>query len=108
MQTVIQIFTSGKTSLRETIGNDEKLREWRLKVIRKQKPGRKPGWAKIGSTDPEIRGTINIVWDSAAHILTCRVLSKMGNTPSDLIGDFMAYLVERHRRSIRTVNLFPG
>jgi len=108
MQTVIQIFSSGRTSLRERIGNDRRLARWRLRVIRKQKQGRKPGWAKIASTEPDIRGTINVVWDGSARILTCRVVSKMGNTPGDLIGDFMAYLIERHRRKIRTVNLFPG
>jgi len=95
-------------SLREKIGNDHKLEDWRLRVIRKHKQGRKPGWAKIGSTNPGTRGTINVVWDGSAHILTCRVVSKMGNTPSNLIADFMGYLIERHRRNIRTVNLFPG
>jgi hypothetical protein len=108
MQTVIQVFTAGRTSLRERIGNDEKLEAWRLRVIRRHKQGRKPGWAKIGSTEAEVRGTINVVWDGSARILTCRVVSKMGNKPSQLIGDFMAYLIERHRRTIRTVNLFPG
>lgn len=108
MQTVIQAFTSSKTSLRDVIVNDEKLRDWRLKVIQKQKPGRKPGWAKIGSIDPDIRGILNIVWDGSARILTCRVVSKKWNKPSNLVGDFMAYLIERHRRKIRAINIFPS
>ena len=43
MQTVIQVFTAGRTSLRERIGSDEKLEDWRLRVIRRHKQGRKPG-----------------------------------------------------------------
>lgn len=108
MQTIIQVFTTGNTSLRETITGDQKLEEWRLKVLIKQKPGRQPGWAKVGSVDPDIRGTINMDWDSSARILSCRVVTKQGNKPSDLIGDFIAYLIERHGRRIRTINLVPG
>ena len=56
MQTLIQVVCSEKKSLRDVIAHDEKLWKYNFYVEAKQKSGRSPGWAKIHSVNPNIRG----------------------------------------------------
>jgi len=46
MQTVIQIITTGRGSLREKIMTDPQLRRFDLIPTEHQRPGRPHGWAK--------------------------------------------------------------
>jgi len=48
MQTVIQVITSGRGSLRNKIMSDPQLeRRFKLVPTEHQRPGRPHGWAKI-------------------------------------------------------------
>jgi hypothetical protein len=53
------------------------------------------------------RGSLNIQRSSATKILTCRVLNKGSGKPNLVIGDFVNYLLQRHRRRIRHVVVLP-
>jgi hypothetical protein len=107
MQTVIQVICSGNTSLREAIVKDSRLEQFRFAVARQKSPGRNPGWAKLHSTNPETPGAINLTWDSSARILLARVVTKESNGPSEIVGDFVAYLLGRRRQRIRAINILP-
>lgn len=107
MQSIIQITCYRGGSLREAIASDTRLEKYNLTVMRQKTPGRSPGWAKLHSTDPEIRGAINLEWDPATKTLLARIVTKGKNTPDRITGDFIAYLIRRHRKKIRSILLLP-
>lgn len=108
MQTLIQVICNHKQkgSLREAIANDKRLKNFELFVSKQKDPERPIGWAKIHSTENK-RGAINITWDGQTRVLECRVITKLGNKPNEIIGDFLNYLLKRHYKKIKVINLFP-
>jgi len=107
MQTLIQVVCSERKSLRDAIANDDKLVMYNFYVEAKQKPGRSPGWAKIHSTDSDVRGAINISWQARVKILTCRVITKGTGKPAAIIGDFIKYLLSRFSKKIESIIVVP-
>ncbi len=56
-----------------------------------------------------LRGvSMNIQWDSATTILTCRVINRGSGRPNLIIGDFVDYLLSRYRRRIKLVTVLPA
>jgi hypothetical protein len=94
-------------SLREKIARDNQLQDYMLYVVKEQKPGRSPGWLKIRSTESDRRGAINIQWD-ASGVLRCRVVNRGAGKPNSIVGDFMDYILARHRRRIRAITVIPS
>ena len=107
MQTLIQVVCSEKKSMRDLIAHDERLEKFNFYVEAKRKPGRSPGWTKIHSIDPHIRGAININWQGRVNILNCRVITKGTGKPANIIGDFIRYLLTRFGRKIESVIIVP-
>src|SRR5205809_6282505 len=103
MQTVIQVITSGRGSLREKIMTDPQLRKFDLIPTEHQRPGRPHGWAKIHSETAH--GAINLEWHGRTGVLTCRVVTKLGNKPNSIIGDFIDYLLARHQSRILVIHI---
>jgi hypothetical protein len=102
MQIIISAICTHGGSLREAIGNDQRLEKFGLRLDKMQTPGRHPGWLKLHSAQEE-RGAINVVWDAQAHILTARVVTRRTNRPSPIVGDFITYLLARRRTRIRAI-----
>ena len=100
MQTVIQVIATGTGSLRNKIMSDPQLEKkfGFIKVWHKQ-PGRPHGWAKIHSAR-DVHGAINLEWHARSRTLICRVVTKLGNKPNSIIGDFVDYLLARHQSRI--------
>jgi hypothetical protein len=107
MQTLVQVICSPGTSVRDAIANDAKLYAHGFEIVRERKAGRSPGWTKLRSWVKGRRGSLNIQWSSATKILTCRVINKGSGKPNLVIGDFVNYLLQRHRRRIRHVVVLP-
>ena len=107
MQTVIHAYCSRGASLRERIANDTRLEHYSLYVVKEQKPGRSPGWLKIRSTESDRRGAINVQWD-AAGVLRCRVVNRGAGKPNSIVGDFVDYMLARHRSRLRTITIVPS
>lgn len=107
MQTLIQVVCSDRKSLRDVIAHDEKLAKYNFYVEAKQKSGRSPGWAKLHSNSPNVRGAINISWQSRVNILNCRVITKGTGKPANIIGDFIKYLLTRFGRKIESIIVVP-
>jgi hypothetical protein len=103
MQTVIQVITSGRGSLREKIMTDPQLRRFDLLPTEHQRPGRPHGWAKIHSETAH--GAINLEWHGRTGVLTCRVVTKLGHKPHSIIGDFIDYLLARHQSRILAIHI---
>lgn len=53
------------------------------------------------------RGSINVQWNAATKVLSCRVVNKGSGKPNLIIGDFVDYLLQRHRRRIKLITLLP-
>jgi hypothetical protein len=97
MQTVIQVIATGRGSLRSQITRDPQLEKkfGFIKAWSKQ-PGRPHGWAKIHSAR-DLHGRSNT--------LICRVVTKLGNKPNSIIGDFIDYLLARHQSRILAIHI---
>ena len=74
-----------------------------IKVWHKQ-PGRPHGWAKIHSAR-DVHGAINLEWHARSRTLICRVVTKLGNKPNSIIGDFVDYLLARHQSRILAIHI---
>jgi hypothetical protein len=105
MQTVVQVVCTRGPSLREAIVKDRRIQRHDLEVAWQKQPGRRHGWAKIHSTGN--RGAMNVAWDANTNILVCRVVTKGGNRPNRIIGDFVDYLLGRFKRRIEAINIIP-
>jgi hypothetical protein len=103
MQTVIQVITTGRGSLREKIMTDRRLKKFGLISSEHQRPGRPHGWAKIHAENAY--GAINLEWHAGTGTLICRVITKLGNKPNSIIGCFIDYLLACHQRRIVAIHI---
>src|SRR6476661_593778 len=105
MQTVIQVVTTGGDSLRNRIVTDPQ-REKKFKPVPTEhfRAGRPDGWARFHSAR-EAHGVINLEWHSRTGVLICRVVTKLGNKPNSIIGDFIDYLLARHSSRILAIHI---
>ncbi len=105
MQTVIHVIATGRGSLRSQITRDPQLEKkfGFIKAWSKQ-PGRPHGWAKIHSAR-DLHGAINLEWHGRSNTLICRVVTKLGNKPNSIIGDFIDYLLARHQSRILAIHI---
>lgn len=107
MQTLIQVVCTSGPSLREKIAKDAKLGEYFLKVSEEKRNDRSRGWAKVHSTERDRRGAINLQWLADTNILLARVVTRSGNKPNMIVGDFVDYLIARHKKRIEAINIIP-
>ena len=107
MQTLVQVICTPGASVRDAIANDAKLDAHDFEVLFERKAGRSPGWTKLRSRGEGRRGTINIQWNGATKVLSCRVVNKGSGKPNLIIGDFVDYLLQRHRRRIKLITVLP-
>src|SRR4051812_34775108 len=90
-------------SMRDAIVNDRALSDYRLRLVRQKKPGRKPGWAQLVS-DEGYHGGIRIEWHGDTKVMVCRVVTRGAGNPSSIIGDFFWYLFDKHHGRIQAIN----
>jgi hypothetical protein len=107
MQTLVQILCSNGPSVREAIASDPKLSEYGFTIIREKKPRQKPGWLKLRSQADQRQGALNIQWIAASRMLVCRVVNKRGGKPNLIVGDFVAYMLQRHNKRIKLITVVP-
>jgi hypothetical protein len=103
MQTVIQVITTGRGSLREKIMTDPRLKKFGLIPTEHQRPGRPHGWAKIHSESAH--GAINLEWHAGTGTLICRVVTKFGHKPNSIIGCLIDYLLAHQQSRILSIHI---
>ena len=108
MQTLVQVICTPGSSLRDAIANDRQLESHWFEVLRERKAGRSPGWTKLRSRARGRRGTLNIQWNGATRILSCRVVNRGPGKPNLIIGDFVNYVLRRHRRRVKMLAVLLG
>src|SRR5947208_15879800 len=105
MQTVIQVVTTGRGSLRNKIMSDPQLeKKFKLVPTEHFRAARPHGWAKIDSAR-EAHGVINLEWHGRTGVWIWRVVTKVGNKPNSIMGDLMDYLLARHQRPILPIHI---
>ena len=107
MQVLVQVICTRGKSLRDTIAKDRRLEDDDLEVIEQKRQGRRHGWTKVHSRLPDRHGAINIEWDADTSILLCRVVTRGRGKPNLIVGDFVDYLLRRHRGRIQAINIIP-
>jgi hypothetical protein len=107
MQTLVDIYCTRGTSLREAIANDARLSRHGLEVLKEHQPGRAPGWAKLRGNKPGSQGSVNVEWDAAGQVLRCRVVNRGRGKPHYIVGDLVEYLLARHRSRIVGILVVP-
>lgn len=107
MQTILQVVCSGGKSLRDQIVRDQRLGRFNLRVVEEKRLGRRPGWAKIVSTQQGGQGALNIRWEGNSGILLCRVVNRGDGRPSVIVADFVNYLLARIHPRIEVVTIHP-
>jgi hypothetical protein len=108
VQTLVQVVCTPGLSVRDAIANDPKLPKHEFEIVLERKAGRAPGWTKLRSRAQGRRGSINIQWSAATKVLSCRVVNKGPGKPNLIIGDFVDYLLRRHRRRVKLIAVFPN
>jgi len=106
LQTLVQVVCTPGSSVRDAIANDVRLGDHYLEVVLERKAGRFPGWTKLRSRAPGRRGTINLQWNGATRVLSCRVVNRGSGKPNLIIGDLVNYLLRRHRRRVKSITVF--
>jgi hypothetical protein len=95
-------------SMRDGIANDPKLDAHNFEIPLERKAGRAPGWTKLRSRAQGRRRPRNIQWGAATKVLSCRVVNKGSDKPRLIIGDFVDYLLQRHRRRVKLIAVLPA
>ena len=108
MQLLVQVHCHrGRGSLRKRIAGDtRRLARFRL-AVGKEHADRNPGWMTVSSTVRGRAGAIKVEWDKDARTLTCRVVTRR-RPPARVVGDLIAYLLERDHRRIRALVVLPA
>lgn len=102
MQILIHALCTKGESLREAIANDGQLGRHQLEMVREKQAGRAPGWMKVRSAGVS-PGVLNIEWHPQSSVLIARVITRGSGKPSQIVGDFVNYLLRRHGRRVRTI-----
>ena len=101
MQIIISAICTHGGSLREAIGNDQRLEKFGLRLDKMQTPGRHPGWLKLHAE--EMRGALNVEWDAQSSVLSARVVTRGSRKPSPIVGAFVNYLLQRHDGRVQSI-----
>jgi hypothetical protein len=107
MQILVQTICSKGSSVRVAILKDKALSDYGLQVSQQKRNIRSNGWAKLHSADRSRHGAINISWEANSQVLLARVVTRGEGDPSSIIGDFVGYLLARHKSRIQSISILP-
>jgi len=99
--------TKSKVSLRDEIVNDRRLNNY-FWIVKKQEPGRAPGWARLRSINKDSKGTIQLKWDAKTKMLLCSIVNKANGRPADIVGELISYLLSNFQKKIRVINILSN
>ena len=102
MQILLHVLCTRGSSLRAEIVRDRSVKGFGLEVTEAKRPKRRPGWAKVHSSSGE-RGALNIEWHANSNTLTCRAVTRASRKTSVVVGNFVNYLLQKHRARINAV-----
>jgi hypothetical protein len=102
MQILVQVLCTKGPSVRQRIADDSRIGAFGLQVTKEAQPGRAPGWMKLHATETT-RGALNVEWDAQSAVLSARVVTRASSRPSPIVGNFINYLLQRHRVRVQSI-----
>jgi hypothetical protein len=107
VQTLVQVICTPGLSVRDAIANDPKLDAHQFEIVLERKAGRAPGWTTLRSRARVVAvpSTFNGA-PQPSPVLPRR--NKGSGRPNLIIGDFVDYLLQRHRRRVKVITVLPG
>jgi len=104
MQIQMRAFGKKGGSLRRIITQHLATKHDSILIVKEGKNNkRSKGWAKV--TGKGLSGALNIEWDADQRMLLVRAIAKKDNTPHGLLGQFLAYLIDRHGKNVGSINV---
>jgi hypothetical protein len=107
VQILVLVPCSSGPSIRDTIVGDPELSAFQLDLLKEKRRGRRPGWAKLKSAIQGVDGALNIQWHANTATLECRIVTKLDSDPSPIVGDLIAYLMDRYSDRIQAIHIIP-
>ena|SRR2546425_256852 len=97
--------------LNDRLGRDRRRLEDRAKypvrLKRERKVDRRHGWSWVQSRN-RARGVVRYRWNSQLKILECWAVTRAGNRPSQLIGEFVETLLDAKPGRIKSIHIEVG
>lgn len=75
-----------------------------VSLEQQKKSDRKGGWSWIHSRNGG-KGSLKYRWNGQLKILECWAVTKSGNRPSQLIGEFVETLLNSQKKRIRSIHI---
>src|SRR5881227_1660452 len=102
-----------KISLRHALNTDLARDKGRAKkrfpveLAKHHKADRSPGWSWVHSGNGG-KGSIRYQWNRDLNILECWAITKGGNRPSQLMGEFIEAVLNSQRAKIKSIHIDVG
>ncbi len=95
-----------KTNLRKALNSTLSLSSSKhpIKLKKQKKLARQSGWSWVHSSWGG-KGALKYRWNSHLRILECWTVTKAGNRPSQLIGEFVETLLDSQRGRVRNIHI---
>ena len=107
----------GKTgiSLRDALNTDlardkdrpKAKKRFPVQLAKQHKADRSPGWSWVHSGNGG-KGSIRYQWTRDLNILECWAVTKGGNRPSQLMGEFIEAVLNSQRAKIKSIHIDVG
>jgi hypothetical protein len=102
-------------SLRDALNADlardnerpEDKKRFQMTLARQRKVTRSPGWSLVHSLN-DGKGSIRYQWNRELNILECWAVTKGGNRPSQVIGEFIEAVLDSQRAKIKSIHIEVG
>jgi len=107
------VVSAKGTSLRDSLNNDltkdraRKNKKYPIQLQRERKIDRHEGWSWVHSRNGG-SGAVRYRWNSQLQILECWAVTRGGNRPSQLIGEFVASILNSQRRKVKSIHIEVG
>ena len=75
-----------------------------LILKRHRKSDRRPGWSSAHSRNGG-RGAVRYRWNARLKILECWAVTRGGNRPSQIIGEFVETVLDYSNRKIKSIHI---
>lgn len=100
-------------SLRDSLNNDltkdrgRKNKRYPVQLQQERKIDRPEGWSWVHSRNGG-KGAVRYRWNAQLQILECWAVTKEGNRPSQLIGEFVESVLNSQRRKVKSIHIEVG
>jgi hypothetical protein len=78
-----------------------------VKLVKQKKEGRPEGWSWVRSRY-EGKGAVRYRWNTQLKILECWAVTKGGNRPFQIIGEFVETVLNSQKHKVKSIHVEVG